>query len=146
MIRDKDKKILILAAIMIAAVLLGHLLLKYSRSIYPYGTVSAEEIANVKIEVLEQRTTIDLNEEEKKRFVSIINDVVIYGTGDNVYEEMEGTWPPEIFIVEFVNGDKAEIEPANPYFVIDGLGYSCDYDACDKLHKFFNEIVDYYVS
>ena len=104
----------------------------------PYSKISESDIAEVSI-LFGTYEPYQLTENETEEFINMLKDVVIYKK-DNTYVEYTGV-KKSMFCIEKTNGKKIYIGTANPFFIINGTGYRTEYLPCDRLSRFYVEIV-----
>lgn len=104
----------------------------------PYAKISKNDISEVSI-LFGTYEPYQLTENATDEFINMLKDVVIYKK-DNTYVEYNGV-QTSMFCIEKTNGKKIYISAANPFFIINGTGYRTEYLPCDRLSRFYVEIV-----
>ena len=104
----------------------------------PYSKISESDIAEVSI-LFGTYEPYQLTENETEEFINMLKDVVIYKK-DNTYVEYTCV-KKSMFCIEKTNGKKIYIGTDNPFFIINGTGYRTEYLPCDRLSRFYVEIV-----
>ena len=103
----------------------------------PYQDLTASEITSAT--VLLQPPDQTLQVEELDRLVALLRDVVIYEE-DDLYTEYEG----QAVTVQLTmsDGTQTSITAYNPFLIIDGIGYRTEYEPCETLNRYANELLD----
>lgn len=104
----------------------------------PYAKINKDDISEISI-LFGTYEPYQLTENETDEFINMLKDVVIYKK-DNTYVEYSGV-KTLMFCIEKTNGKKIYISAANPFFIINGTGYRTEYLPCDRLSRFYVEIV-----
>ena len=104
----------------------------------PYSNISESDIAEVYI-LFGIYEPYPLTDEEITQFVDMLKSVIIYQK-DNSYVGYDGVQSQK-FCIEKTNGKIIYISAANPFFIINGTGYRTEYAPCDKLSRFYHDMV-----
>lgn len=132
----KKKRIIILCSLIILAVLI--ILTKNFVGTYPFKHLKAEEIKNVSVWVIPPDTTVELTEEETEEMVHILHNVKIYNRS---WKHMFSGGQSCIFSIKYNDGDVIEINAFTPSVIIDGKGYRAEYEVCEELNQFANNLI-----
>ncbi len=103
----------------------------------PFKTLSAEDIAAASVTLTPPGETVEIAEVEE--LADDLNAVVIYRK-DNSYTEYVGQTC--VFSLTLADGTTMEINAYNPFLIIDGVGYRCEYQPCEALNSFANRLLD----
>lgn len=132
----KKNRIIILCSLIILAVLI--ILTKNFVGTYPFKHLKVEEIKNVSVWVIPPDTTVELTEEETEKLVYILHNVKIYNRS---WKHMFSGGQSCIFTITYNDGDVIEINAFTPSLIIDGKGYRAEYEICEKLNQFANNLI-----
>ena len=77
--------------------------------------------------------------EETDRLIALLQDVVIYEE-DNSYTEYAGQ--AVTIQLTMSDGTQTSITEYNPFLIIDGIGYRTEYEPCEALNRYANELPD----
>ena len=104
--------------------------------IQPYRDLTAAEISSATVYLQPPDKTLQVDELD--RLISLLQDVVIYGE-DNSYTEYAG----QAVTVQLTmcDGTQTNITAYNPFLVIDGVGYRTEYEPCEALNRYANELL-----
>lgn len=132
----RKKRIIILCSIIILAVLI--ILIKSFVGTHPFKHMKAVEIKNVSVWVIPPDTIIELTEEEIRELVHILHNVKIYNRS---WKHMFSGGQSCIFTITYNDGEAIEINAFTPSVIINGKGYRAEYEACDNLNQFANNLI-----
>lgn len=103
----------------------------------PYQDLTAADISSAT--VLLQPPDQTLQVEETDRLIALLQDVVIYEE-DNSYTEYAGQ--AVTIQLTMSDGTQTSITEYNPFVIIDGIGYRTEYEPCEALNRYANELLD----
>ena len=103
----------------------------------PYRGLEASDIVSATVHLIPPDKTIQVTDIEK--LVAHLNEIVIYNE-DNSYEGLVGQ--SVVLTLTIADGSQEIIEPINPIFVINGIGYKTKYEPCERLSGFVNGLLD----
>lgn len=103
----------------------------------PYKDLTSSDIISATVTLSPPNTTIKIEDVEK--LVSLLRNIVIYEE-DNSYGEYMGQGV--LFTLTLTDGTTQEVLAYNPFFVINGKGYKTEYEPCEKLNNYANELLD----
>jgi len=69
--------------------------------------------------------------------VDLLNDVTI-SEKDDSYKDYDGQWVE--FELTMTDGSSKTVVAYNPFIIIDGIGYKTEYEPCEKLNVFGNDL------
>lgn len=127
---------LCLLAILLAAVLIVPRVIGRK----PFADLKLEDIAGASVRLLPPDETIEITDpEDLEEMTDALNDVVIYFekpihmglAGQNVF-----------FTITYTDGREMVVNDLNSYFVIDGVWYHTEYEPCERLSQFANDLVN----
>ncbi len=101
-------------------------------------SLTSDEIQSVKVTLLPPDVTIALTAEEIQQLVNLLQAVVL-GEADHSYQEYEGQ--SVTFEIEKKDKTSLSIMEYAPFLVIDGNGYRTEYEPCEALNQFGNQIL-----
>lgn len=105
----------------------------------PFSELEAHDIEEVFI-LFGGFPAYPLAQEDLYPLVEALRSVELYEE-DNRYHEYDGlgwVW----FQLELSNGEIFHFQPANPFFIIDGVGYRTKYQPCETLNNIGYSYVD----
>ncbi len=103
----------------------------------PYQNLTATDISSAT--VLLQPPDKTLQVEEPDRLIELLQDVVIYEEDDS-YTENAGQ--AVTIQLTMSDGTQTSITAYNPFLIIDGIGYRTEYEPCEALNRYANELLD----
>ena len=103
----------------------------------PYQDLATTDISSAT--VLLQPPDKTLQVEEPDRLIALLRDVVIYEE-DNSYTEYAGQ--AVTIQLTMSDGTQTSITEYNPFLIIDGIGYRTEYEPCEELNRYANELLD----
>lgn len=103
----------------------------------PFRGLDAAEISSASIHLLPPDKTVPIT--EIKELVEYLEDVVIYRK-DSSYVEYTGQCC--IFTIFKTDGTKMEVTAFNPFMILDGVGYRCEYEPCEALNRYANRLLN----
>lgn len=103
----------------------------------PYQDLATTDISSAT--VLLQPPDKTLQVEELDRLIALLRDVVIYEE-DNSYTEYAGQ--AVTIQLTMSDGTQTSITEYNPFLIIDGIGYRTEYEPCEELNRYANELLD----
>lgn len=132
--KKKSALLLLVCAVAVGAVALA---LSGTWGRRPFKTLSAEDIAAATVTLTPPGETVEIAEVEE--LADDLNAVVIYRK-DNSYTEYVGQGC--VFSLTLADGTELEVNAYNPFLIIDGVGYRCEYEPCEALNSFANRLLD----
>ena len=133
----KKKRIALLLLVCAVAVGAAALALSGTRGRRPFKNLSADDIVAAPVTLTPPGETIEI--EAVEELADDLNAVVIYRK-DNSYTEYVGQGCA--FSLTLTDGTTLEVNAYNPFIVIDGVGYRCEYEPCEALNSFANRLLD----
>ncbi|WP_295214103.1 hypothetical protein [Ruminococcus sp.] len=103
----------------------------------PFAELQSSDIHSASVQLLPPDEMISIT--EPKELTALLHDVVIYEE-DNSYSEYDGQ--SVIFTLEKTDGTTVEIMAYDPFVVIDGIGYKCEYEPCEALNRYTNDLLN----
>lgn len=125
--------------ILVIASLLVLVLMMPFQGTRPFQDLAASEISSVSVELLPPDVTLELNDADIERLVSILHTSVIYNK-DNSYGDYNGQ--AVIYTITMADGTQTVVQAYNPFLVIGGTGYKTKYKPCEELSRLGNEIMN----
>jgi hypothetical protein len=132
--RRMKKKILLAVVVVLIC---GVFIIKSFMGSKPFKNLSENDILLATVELYPPDAKIDLNGDEIKELVAILQTVAIYNQ-DSSYSEYDGQ--AVIFTLEKIDGTQETIQAYNPFVVINGVGYKTKYKPCEELNALGNAI------
>lgn len=105
----------------------------------PYSKMSESDVNKITI-LFGNYEPYQLSEDETLEFIGILKDITIYRK-DNSYVEYDGV-TSQMFCIEKQSGKKEYISAANPFFIINRTGYRTKYEPCNRMSKFYHDMVE----
>ena len=102
----------------------------------PYQGLTAAEISFATVLLQPPDKTIQV--EELDTLLALLQDLVIYEE-DNSYTEYAGQSVTIHLVMS--DGTQASITAYNPFLIIDGVGYRTEYEPCEALNRYANELL-----
>lgn len=103
----------------------------------PYKDLDAAQIAYATVHLSPPDKTVQIVDIEE--LVGYLKGVVIHNE-DNSYTEYAGQGVT--FTLTMTDGAQTKIMAYNPFLVIDGVGYQTDYEPCEALNSYANELLN----
>ena len=103
----------------------------------PYQDLTAADIASATVFLQPPDQTLQV--EDTDRLAALLQDVVIYEE-DNSYTEYAGQ--AVTIQLTMSDGTQTSITAYNPFLIIDGIGYRTEYEPCEALNRYANELLD----
>ena len=103
----------------------------------PYQDLTTEEISFATVQLQPPDRTLQV--EKIDDLIALLQDLVIYEK-DNSYTEYAG----QAVTVQLTmsDGTQVSITEYNPFLIIDGVGYRTEYESCEALNSYANELLD----
>ncbi len=103
----------------------------------PFENLNASDIASATVQLTPPDKTIQIVETEE--LAALLRDVTIYEK-DNSYRDYCGR--AATFSLTLKDGSCTKIMEYNPFLVIDGVGYRTEYEPCEALNQYANELLN----
>lgn len=103
----------------------------------PYKNLKASDIVSATIQLTPPDKTIQITELDE--LTAHLNDLVIYKK-DSSYGEYCGQ--AITITLTMTDGSEEKIMEFNPFVVINGVGYTANYESCEKLSIYANTLLD----
>lgn len=103
----------------------------------PFENLNASDIASATVQLTPPDKTIQIVETDE--LAALLRDVVIYEKDDS-YREYCGQ--AATFSLTLKDGSCTKIMEYNPFLVIDGVGYRTEYEPCEALNQYANELLN----
>ncbi|MCQ2354002.1 MAG: hypothetical protein MJ102_02735 [Clostridia bacterium] len=103
----------------------------------PFAVICAADIESASVTLEPPGVTVEVKDIEK--LAELLKSVVIYKDKGSEWREYDGQ--SVCFNIRKADGTEIEVRPFMPFFVIDGVGCTCDYDSCNALTAFANGIM-----
>ena len=103
----------------------------------PFEDLNASDIAWATVQLTPPDKTIQIVETEE--LAALLRDVAIYEK-DNSYRDYCGQ--AATFSLTMTDGSYTRIMEYNPFLVIDGVGYRTEYEPCEALNQYANELLN----
>jgi len=135
---NKRKKFILF--IVIGILIVGSFILMKSFLIgeKPFENLSKDEIEHVSAWVIPPNITVELTKEESNELVDILHNVKIYNRS---WKHMFSGGQSCIFTITYNDGDVIEINAFTPSVIIDEKGYRAEYEVCEELNQFANNLI-----
>ena len=103
----------------------------------PFQNLTTEEISSVTVQLQPPDKTLQV--EDPGQLVALLQDLVIYEE-DSSYTEYAG----QAVTVQLTmsDGTQTNITGYNPFLIIDGVGYRTEYEPCEALNRYANELLN----
>ena len=136
----KKKIVICIVVIMAVAGMVAFGLEMYSRQVMGrLQDLVYEEVSAVKVVVNPPGKEVQLSADEVQELLAILDTVKVYKK-DNSYGEYSGQWVE--FDITRTDGKVIEVAAIAPLFVIDGIGYQGNYEACQRMSGLANRVID----
>lgn len=126
-----------LVAWLLAVACIGGLAGCSSSGTRPYQDLTAQEVSSATVHLIPPDKTLPV--EDIGELVALLNDVVIYSK-DSSYTDYAGQ--AVTFTLAMTDGTQTSIMAYNPFLVIDGVGYRTEYEPCEALNNYANELLN----
>lgn len=103
----------------------------------PYQDLDGLEISSATVWLQPPDKTLEIKDMD--RLADLLRDVVLYQQ-DNSYTEYGGQGVT--FQLNMADGTQTSIMAYNPFLVVDGVGYRTEYESCEALSRFANELLN----
>lgn len=103
----------------------------------PFEDLNASDIASATVQLAPPDKTILLVDTDE--LAALLRDVVIYEKDDS-YREYCGQ--AATFSLTLKDGSCTKIMEYNPFLVIEGIGYRTEYEPCEALNQYANELLN----
>ena len=103
----------------------------------PFADIAASEISSASVLLTPPDKMLEIDDTEK--LAELLQDVVIYGKDDS-YTEYAGQGVT--FTLSMADGSKTSVTAFNPFLIIDGTGYRTEYDPCEALNHYANDLLN----
>lgn len=103
----------------------------------PFEDLNASDIAWATVQLTPPDKTIQIVETDE--LAALLRDVAIYEK-DNSYRDYCGQ--AATFSLMMADGSYTRIMAYNPFLVIDGVGYRAEYEPCESLNQYANELLN----
>ena len=127
------KKLRIPAALLL---LLAILLLTCSVGRRPFRGLDPSSIVSASVRLIPPDETLPVPDTGK--LAELLREQVIYRR-DSSYTEYAGQ--AVIFTLELTDGTARQVMAYNPFLIIDGVGYRCEYQPCEALNQYGNDLL-----
>ena len=103
----------------------------------PYQGLTTEEISAATVQLQPPDKTLLV--EELDQLVALLQELVIYEE-DSSYTEYAG----QAVTVQLTmsDGSQTSVTEYNPFLIIDGVGYRTEYEPCEALNRYANELLN----
>ena len=132
------KKKIFIAALCILVLVSAVLAKKFLIGTKPLKDLRFDQVAAATVELYPPDAALILTEEDIRRLVPMLNQVVTYQRDDS-YGEYCGQ--AVIFTLTKTDGTQLRVQAYNPFIVIDGVGYRTKYGPCETLNQLGNNIL-----
>ena len=133
--RKKLKSLVViigLVMLLAAAIAFNHLTGKK-----PFRHLQSSDIKSATVQLTPPDVIVEV--EDINKLAELLQDIVIYKK-DNSYTEYCGQ--SVMFTIELNDGICTKITAYNPFVIIDGVGYKCEYGSCEALSVFGKRLSD----
>lgn len=103
----------------------------------PFRHLQSSDIKSATVQLTPPDVIVEV--EDINKLAELLQDIVIYKK-DNSYTEYCGQ--SVMFTIELNDGICTKITAYNPFVIIDGVGYKCEYGSCEALNVFGNHLLD----
>ncbi|MDY3281031.1 hypothetical protein [Dysosmobacter sp.] len=119
--------LLLLAAILTVACSVGR---------RPFRHLKPEQIVSASVQLMPPDKTLPVP--DTGALAELLQTQVVYRR-DNSYTEYAGQ--AVIFTLELTDGTTRQVMAYNPFLVIDGVGWRCEYQPCEALNQYANDLL-----
>ena len=102
----------------------------------PFEYLEQNNVQEVKLITTAPETEVLLTEEQIFQLIDILDKLVIY----EQMEAVEVVGQTIIFEIVKMDGVIVTLENYNPWVVIDGVWYDSEYESCEEINQFANEL------
>ena len=129
----KNKKVWFIIAVVALTLIVSVMLITF-RGRKPLKNI---ELVSATVRLMPPDKTIQINDLDELE--DLLEDIVIYNQDDS-YTKYVGQ--AVVFSVTMLDGSQMEVTAYNPFVIIDGVGYRCKYEPCEKLNNFTNRLLN----
>ena len=129
----KSKKVWFIIVVVALALIVSVLFVAF-RGREPLKNI---ELVSATVQLLPPDKTIQINDLDELE--DLLEDIVIYNQDDS-YTKYVGQ--AVVFSVTVLDGSQMEVTAYNPFVIIDGVGYRCKYEPCEKMNNFANGLLN----
>ncbi|MPW26174.1 hypothetical protein GC105_10270 [Alkalibaculum sp. M08DMB] len=106
----------------------------------PFHDFKDDDIKGVKLFVVPPEVEVSLSKEQKTQLVDILNNIVI----DKKVSFKEDKYVGQLVHIQIVKSDDSVliIKAFGSYLFIDDVWYDAQYEHCEELNQFSNEIIN----
>ena len=130
MIKKKSKLFRISMMLVVLFLIISILIVFMGRK--PFKNI---EITSASVQLLPPDETIQIVDVEELE--ELLKNVIIYKRDDSFTEY---TGQAVVFTITKNDSSTIEVTAYNPFIIIDGKGYKCKYEPCEKLNSYANEL------
>ena len=102
----------------------------------PYQDLTTADITSATVSLQPPDKTLQV--EELDRLLELLQDVVLY-EGDGSYTQYGGQ--AVTIQLTLSDGTQTSITAYNPFLIVDGVGYRTEYEPCQALNRYANELL-----
>ncbi len=103
----------------------------------PFRELKASDIAAAEVRLSPPDVTVPVTDLE--RLAELLRAVEI-GQQDNSWREYAGQ--AVVFTLTMTDGTTRTVVAFSPFAILDGVGYRAEYDPCEALNRFANELLE----
>ncbi len=102
----------------------------------PFKNLNAQKIASASVWLGPPDQTMKIS--DLQTLAHLLQQVRVYRRDDS-YDQYAGQTC--VFEIQYTDGTQLKVAAFNPFIIIDGKGYRCDYESCEALNRFANELL-----
>lgn len=133
----RNKQFFIIAGAVLVISIVG-IYFTMSAGLQPYARLNADEILSFELRVQPPNTTrIVTDRAAIAELAEILNEVRVHNKSDE-WREMSGQYVE--FTLSLDSGETLSIAAYNPHIIINGQGYTTNYEPCQRLNALGNRL------
>lgn len=103
----------------------------------PFRGITAGDIQSVKFELFPPGVDFTLTPEEVEELAPLLDGLVVYRR-DDTWRDYNGQMC--VFTLTLADGSRTTVQAYNPFLIVDGAGFRCEYGPCEALNRFANTL------
>lgn len=112
-------------------------LLWTTRPVRPFQDLKGADIASASVELTPPGETAEV--EDLEALAALLRETVVYEEDDS-YNQYNGQ--AVTFTLAMADGTETQVMAYNPFLVIDGVGYRTEYEPCEALNAYANQLLE----
>ena len=129
--------VMVIAGVVVIALSMAILGCTVAGNTRPFQALKGSEILWASVCLTPPDKTVEIPDREE--LASYLRDVVIYEK-DNSYREYSGQGVT--FTLFLTDGSRREVMAFSPFLILDGVGYRTEYEPCEALNSYANELLE----